>query len=405
MRFVHFADCHIDGYRDHSLASLGMINFRYVIDYAVTQQVDFVLLAGDLFNTALPRIDALKETITELKKLQQNNIPVYAIPGSHDYSPYGKTMLDVLELAGLIINVMKGTVDEQGRLVLEWTVDEKTQAHITGIIGKKGMLDKQYYASVTIKDSSKDSFKIFMFHTAIDELKGKDLDMMESSPVSILPQGFDYYAGGHVHITKQYESPTHQKVIYPGPTFPNSFSELEKLQSGTFVFFENNTATHIKIPGKHVVSISYDASEKSPDIVTTELSEKINSTNVKDSIILIRLQGILSDGKPHEIDFKNIFKTCYDQGAYTVLKNTNKLQGKMFTEITVEEGSTEKIEEQTIKEHLNQIPMKNELEKINKLLQLDLEPYDGEKKGIFQERIIELVQHVVEDENESSDTN
>ena len=35
-----------------------------------------VLLAGDLFNTALPRVDALKFVTRELKRLQEKNIPV-----------------------------------------------------------------------------------------------------------------------------------------------------------------------------------------------------------------------------------------------------------------------------------------------------------------------------------------
>ena len=35
------------------------------------------------------------------------NIEVYVIPGSHDFSPSGKTMLDVLENSGLVINVNK----------------------------------------------------------------------------------------------------------------------------------------------------------------------------------------------------------------------------------------------------------------------------------------------------------
>ena len=42
-----------------------------------------------------------------LKKLKDNEIECYIIPGSHDFSPSGKTMIDVFENSGLVINVMK----------------------------------------------------------------------------------------------------------------------------------------------------------------------------------------------------------------------------------------------------------------------------------------------------------
>ena len=37
-----------------------------------------------------------------------------------------------------------------------------------------------------------EGFKIFMFHTALTELKPKNLERMDSAPISLLPKGFDY---------------------------------------------------------------------------------------------------------------------------------------------------------------------------------------------------------------------
>ena len=39
------------------------------------KEVDFVIIAGDLFNTAIPRIDAVKFATEQLKRLQEANIP------------------------------------------------------------------------------------------------------------------------------------------------------------------------------------------------------------------------------------------------------------------------------------------------------------------------------------------
>ncbi|PIZ52714.1 double-stranded DNA repair protein Mre11, partial [Candidatus Woesearchaeota archaeon CG_4_10_14_0_2_um_filter_33_10] len=144
MKFAHMADCHIGSWRDPKLRDASTKAFLKAVNICIEKQVDFVLIAGDLFNTALPSIDALKVVVTKLKELKDSNIPSYVIPGSHDFSPSGKTIVDVLENAGLLINVMKGKIIDE-KLNLEFTIDKKTGAKITGIYGRKGMLDKRQY--------------------------------------------------------------------------------------------------------------------------------------------------------------------------------------------------------------------------------------------------------------------
>ena len=139
MKFAHLADCHIGGWSDLKLKELNMKVFSKSIQECINRDVDFVLIAGDLFNTALPSIDLIKETVLHLKKLKDSEIPCYIIPGSHDYSPSGKTMLDVFENAGLVINVVKFNDNK-----LEFTED-KSGVKITGLFGKKAGLEKGYY--------------------------------------------------------------------------------------------------------------------------------------------------------------------------------------------------------------------------------------------------------------------
>ena len=125
MKFAHMADCHIGGWRDPKLRMLGAQAFCRAIDLCIEKSVDFVLIAGDLFNTSLPPIDSLKTAAGKLKELKDKNIPAYLISGSHDYSPSGKTMLDVLEEAGLVLNVARAHEEqpEDGKLRLKFTVD------------------------------------------------------------------------------------------------------------------------------------------------------------------------------------------------------------------------------------------------------------------------------------------
>src|SRR3989344_9150351 len=180
MLFAHFSDCHVGGWKEEKLKDLNMQCFKKAIALVMERNVDFLLISGDLFNTALPQIDYIKECTSELKKLKDANIPVYMIAGSHDFSPSGKTMLDVLEKAGLVINVAKGE-EVDGKLRLKITIDQKTGAKICGIIGKKGMLERSFF-EILDRDylEKQDGFKIFMLHTALTELKPDFLADMES---------------------------------------------------------------------------------------------------------------------------------------------------------------------------------------------------------------------------------
>src|SRR6056297_3853188 len=144
MKFIHVADCHIGAWRDPKMKELTHKAWQAFVEEAIAEQPDFIALAGDFFNTAIPSIDSLKIAVAGLQKIKDNNIPIYIIAGSHDYSPSGKTMLDVLEEAGLLRDVMRGQV-ENDKLKLRWTQDPKTKIKMTGILGKKGSLDKHYY--------------------------------------------------------------------------------------------------------------------------------------------------------------------------------------------------------------------------------------------------------------------
>ena len=147
MKFAHLADCHIGSWRDPKLRDISTKAFVKAINECIEEKVDFVLIAGDLFNTSLPALDNLKSATTKLKQLNDLGIPVYIVAGSHDFSPSGKTILDVLEEAGLLINVARGE-DVEGRLKLNFTIDKKTGAKITGLLGRKGSLEKSYYESL-----------------------------------------------------------------------------------------------------------------------------------------------------------------------------------------------------------------------------------------------------------------
>src|SRR3989338_8546158 len=401
MKFAHLADCHIGSWRDPKLKDISTLAFSKAVDKCIEEQVDFILIAGDLFNTSFPRLDNLKLAVTALNRLKKKAIPVYIIPGSHDYSPSGKTMLDVLEEAGLFVNVVKGE-EADGKLKLSFTTDEKTGAKITGILGKRYSLEKTYYENLSSENLEKEEgYKIFMFHSGIDELKTEDTGHIISQPISLLPKNFDYYAGGHVHIVKDTRIDGYGIIAYPGPLFPNSFSELEKLERGGFYIVDDNLTWHpIQVYNIHKIII--DCNQKNPQQIYDEIINEIKDKEFNNTIVLIRLSGSLSSGKPNDIDFKDIFAQLYDKSAYFVMKNTNALTTKEFEEIKIDTKSVEDAEVAIIKEHLGQIKISNmDIEKEESLIKemmkvLATEKQEGETNTDFERRVKEEMSKVLD---------
>lgn len=401
MKFAHLADCHIGSWRDPKLRDAALNAFEKTVDICIEKEVDFILIAGDLFNTSLPAIDQLKRTVSKLKRLKDSNIPVYVVPGSHDFSPSGKTILDVLEKAGLLINVVKGSI-EDNKLKLKFTTDLKTGAKITGMLGKKGALEKKFYSEL-IKDNleKEKGYKIFMLHSALTEFKPKELDKMESHPLSLLPKNFDYYAAGHVHYVFDKIEEGYGLIAYPGPLFPNNFKELEDLERGGFYIVKDNNLEFVPVQIYNIYKINIDCEHKSPEEIEKEIKNEIANKEFNNTIVTIRLHGTLKSGKPADINFKEIFDILYKKSAYFVMKSTYKLTTKDFEEIKVEQGDVKEVEEKLIKEHLGQILVKGmdnkKEERLTKELMnlLSKEREEGERVIDFEKRIKEEVEGVL----------
>jgi len=399
MKYAHLADLHLGSWKEEKMRLLSVQAFTTAIDNCIQEQVDFILFSGDLFNTSLPSLDTLKVVTKKLKELKDRNIPLYAIAGSHDFSPSGKTMLDVLENAGLLKNVCKGTVNEETKkLQLKFTIDQKTGTKITGMLGKKGLLDKVYYQNLELPILEQEpGYKIFLFHTTLAELKPKHLQMMESQPLSFLPKNFNYYAGGHVHHPNQLQQPEYGLLTYPGALFPNNFAELEQYGTGGYYLInvQNNQQT-IQFQTLNLIKhlkINFDCNYKTPEVISFDLLNQFHQQDLTNILITIRLDGTLERGKVSDLNFKDIFQQLYGQGAYFIMKNTAQLQSKEFEEIKLTQSNPENIEENLIQEHLQQVKVfdqETELHLTKTLLKtLNTTKKEGETVTDFQQRVEE----------------
>lgn len=299
-KFAHMADFHLGGWRQEELQNINFQSFQKAIEIVLSEKPSFILITGDLFDSAYPPIETLKETFAEFKRIKEAGIPVFMIAGSHDFSASGKTFLDVLEKAGFCTNIDHSQLCDDGRIKLLPTFFEKIA--LFGYSGRKsGMevedLKKVFFESVYQKS-------IFALHSTIRDVVGNI--PMESIEKEKLPLA-DYYALGHIH--QRFETRLGNAVyVYPGPIFPNNFQELADLKCGSFsmVEFDDNKikTKNILLPIKEVVYNEIDIEDCLT--ATNKIILEIDRLNLKDKIFLLKLKGTVKKGKSGDIRFDEI---------------------------------------------------------------------------------------------------
>jgi DNA repair exonuclease SbcCD nuclease subunit len=366
---------------------LNFQSFEKTIDICIQETVEFVIIAGDLFDSAYPPIEILKETFGQFRKLKEAKIPCYLIAGSHDYSVSGKTFLDVLEKAGFCKNVGNTeTPNEEGKIILTPTIEKGVA--IYGYPGKKSGLEIEELRNIKFDDAP-GLFKILMLHTTIDKAKGSlPIDAIETS---LLPKA-DYYALGHLHIDFRYEN-----FVYPGPVFPNNFQELEDLKYGSFCIVNTNSTgltKRIELKLKELEIFEIHVTDAL--LATSQIIAELDKRNIKDKIVLLRVHGEIEEGKQSDIKFLQIEEFAFQKGAYFLLKNTHDLNVKeVKLEFQVETKSEEGIEKETVTLYSEQNPSDfNEL--IPQLLHsLAIEKNEDEKTEIFNNRVLDEAKKIL----------
>jgi len=409
--FAHIADCHLGAYRDEVLRNLNLDAFRKAIDRCIEKKVDFIIIAGDLFHSNLPDMRIVKEGVEKLKEAKEKDIEIYIVYGSHDYSVTNTSIIDVLKSAGLLTSVFSmKQVGEQ--LVADFMVDGRTGAKIVGISARKGGNEREYYDKLDTKRLEKEKgFRIFILHTAIDELKPKAFLQMKSVPMSLLPKGFDYYAGGHVHRRIVEFMKEHGRIVFPGVLFGSDYKDLEDMgnkETGFYIvkFDENGIKEMIRedVSVAEILKIDFDASGRSAIKAREELWGKIKDTDFKKKIVLLKVRGVLESGRPSDLNLYELKREISSKGAISVYINRNQLSSKEEKSMMVYGESAAEIENSIFEKFSAEFGTKTKLLKGRKGVELSKKLLDtlksemkgNEKKKDYEERIMEAALKTLE---------
>ena len=259
MRFLHTSDWHL-GRTLHgvSLAAAQEAAVGHLIDTAVEREVDAVIVAGDVFDRAVPPIDALRLLNRAINTLHDAGITTILSAGNHDsgerLATYAGVLRDTVHLVGGLDRVGTGIElhDAHGPVVFyplpyldpdlartALATDDEQMARSHEAVMRAAL------ARIAVDRADRaGSRTVLVGHAFVAEV-GVTADTSDSERdltvggVAIVPAGvfdadIDYIALGHLH-RPQVVRPESPAIRYSGSLLRYSFSETQHEKSAALV--------------------------------------------------------------------------------------------------------------------------------------------------------------------------
>ncbi len=252
VRFLHVADIHLgfDRYDCKERTRDFFESFRDVLErYALREVVDFVLIAGDLFEHRMIQPSTLNQAQVCLQPLREANIPVIAIEGNHDNRPYGTktSWLRYLSDWGLLLLLEPGNISGGEPFYTHWNWETRRGGYVDLSCGVR-ILGSYWYGSAAPKAieqistalralPSHTGSTILLFHHGLEGQIARYAGALRYSEVLPLKQaGVDYLALGHIH--KNYE--IDGWIFNPGSIEANSVEESRYARGAYLVSIDDD---------------------------------------------------------------------------------------------------------------------------------------------------------------------
>lgn len=355
MRFLHMADMHMDAPFTvlNTRGNLGEKRrleqreiFKKIIEYIQVNQIEYLFIAGDLYEHEYIRETTIKYINELFQKIP--NTKIYITPGNHD--PYIQNSMYKNYQWNDNVTIFSSHIE----------IIENEDVDIYGFGFDDFYCKNSGIENIEIRNREK--INILITHGT---LNGGNITNLEYNPLDknrLIEKGFDYIALGHIHIP-DYCHEENQRIVYPGSTMALGFDELG--EHGVIVGNvdkENVNLTFLEFDNKQFEEIRLDIT----DIESVEeLIEKINQLSIKTNTFY----KIILEGK------RNFEINLYY--VYQFISNPNIIKIKDQTKINVD---IEKISQESnlkglfIKEILNDVKdMKISPEMSEKIVEIGLE--------------------------------
>jgi DNA repair exonuclease SbcCD nuclease subunit len=307
--FVHAADLHL-GYSQYGLEARREDfdkAFQELVDRTIQLKPDFMIIAGDLFHQARPSNTTLENAIRNFSRLRGAGIPVLTVDGSHDSAPNAitGTILNPLDSAGLIYYLPR----HEGACWLK-----PGCCYVYGVPNYRARHRTEEslpaFMEQTKPTPDPGLFNIFVFHMALDLPGVKPPYMEAEASPDIMPEGFDYYAAGHVHEPYKGKFKT-GLLVYSGCTETADYLEA-KIKKGFYHVKVNERGeaypdfVEFECFRKFVV-LEQDFSGVTPSKITEQSIQMVKGADEDQAVIVPVLKGTLpAEASRTEVDVAQI---------------------------------------------------------------------------------------------------
>lgn len=237
MKLLHTADIHLGiTPNGETMEEDQRFFIHFLADAAKAENADAVIIAGDIFDRALPSVDAVR-LYDEMMTLLCKECPVFAIAGNHDGADRISSTGALLEKAGLYIRgrltlpiepvTLKKDGDETDIYLMPYFSIEEA-AYALGDSTIRSMAEA-YKAVIDTVSPREEAFSVLVSHCFAGgaEVSGSDRSAVlggTGQVPSALFDKFGYAALGHLHRRQKAGA----KGMYAGSPLQYGFGETEK---------------------------------------------------------------------------------------------------------------------------------------------------------------------------------
>ncbi|GAY72810.1 metallophosphoesterase family protein [Lentilactobacillus kosonis] len=201
MKFIHAADIHLDSPfsgliqknnlpadLESAITKSTFSSFEQIITDAISNSVDFVIIAGDLFDRNGRSIAADVFINDQFNLLAAHQIPVFLIFGNHDFFNFDNKSVSYPENVHVFNNDVSTT---------EITLDNGQTVALSGFSFKNQWIHESYADSFPVKGSS--DWAIGIMHGSADSIDSPEANYAPFSVSQLEAKHYDYWALGHIH--------------------------------------------------------------------------------------------------------------------------------------------------------------------------------------------------------------
>lgn len=354
LKILHTADIHL-GAKFSGLGNKGAsqreqlrATFKNVIVTAINERVHIVLIAGDLFDANQQPQKNTDLVIEQFNLLNQNNIPVCLIPGTHD-SLDSSSIYRKVDFEGKCSN-LKIFADEN------ISCKEYPGLDLT-VYGKPNLSNRSYISPLKgLKPSTSTKFHIAMAHGSfyIPEKIAEDDHVFRLEEVKV--SGMDYLALGHWH--RVYSCSEKPPAWYSGP--PEWIPD--QTEKGGVLLISLLDTNEVKVESKKLGLRDYDEVE-------------IDMSEIQD---LVKLKTRISEGANQNLVRKATLRGLRDAELIINPEELETELGEKFFHLSVMDKSHPKSGEITEDEERL---IRN---RFIKLMEGQIEGSEGEEKDIAE---------------------